>query len=221
MPGRIPGESRCSSWISAIFDSILFPRVINAAFPDTLFPPAAAALLANLCCCRERLPQGSPASPAISNLVMRPFDESMRRWCEARQIVYTRYCDDMTFSGDFDPAAVYHKVKSYLEAMGFSLNEKKTKLLKDGVRQSVTGIVVNEKPQVSRDYRKKLRQEIYYCMKYGVTGHLERLREKTGNAVEEQRYICSVLGRIQFVLQVNPEDREFAEYCRIWKERFV
>ena len=40
----------------------------------------------------------------------------------------------MTFSGDFDPAAVYHKVKSYLEAMGFSLNEKKTKLLKDGVR---------------------------------------------------------------------------------------
>ena len=90
--------------------------------------------------------------------------------------------------------------------MGFSLNEKKTKLLKDGVRQSVTGIVVNEKPQVSRDYRKKLRQEIYYCMKYGVTGHLERLREKTGNAVEEQ---------------VNPEDREFAEYCRIWKERFV
>ena len=50
---------------------------------------------------------------------MRPFDESMRRWCEARQIVYTRYCDDMTFSGDFDPAAVYHKVKSYLEAMGF------------------------------------------------------------------------------------------------------
>lgn len=207
--------------ISHFFDSILFPRVISAAFPDTLFPPAAAALLANLCCCRERLPQGSPASPAISNLVMRPFDESMRRWCEARQIVYTRYCDDMTFSGDFDPAAVYHKVKSYLEAMGFSLNEKKTKLLKDGVRQSVTGIVVNEKPQVSRDYRKKLRQEIYYCMKYGVTGHLERLREKTGNAVEEQRYICSVLGRIQFVLQVNPEDREFAEYCRIWKERFV
>ena len=105
--------------------------------------------------------------------------------------------------------------------MGFSLNEKKTKLLKDGVRQSVTGIVVNEKPQVSRDYRKKLRQEIYYCMKYGVTWHLERLREETGNAVEEQRYICSVLGRIQFVLQVNPEDREFAEYCRIWKERFV
>ena len=124
--------------ISHFFDSILFPRVISAAFPDTLFPPAAAALLANLCCCRERLPQGSPGSPAISNLVMRPFDESMRRWCEARQIVYTRYCDDMTFSGDFDPAAVYHKVKSYLEAMGFSLNEKKTKLLKDGVRQSVT-----------------------------------------------------------------------------------
>lgn len=207
--------------ISHFFDNILFPQVLNAAFPETLFPPAAGVLLTSLCCCRERLPQGSPASPAISNLVMLPFDESMKRWCGEREIVYTRYCDDMTFSGDFDSVQVYHKVKSYLEAMGFSLNEKKTRLLKDGVRQSVTGIVVNEKPQVSRDYRKKLRQEIYYCRKYGVTGHLERMKEKTGAAAEEQKYISSVLGRIQFVLQVNPEDREFLEYRREWTERFV
>ncbi|MFR8339263.1 MAG: hypothetical protein ACLVAW_22825 [Eisenbergiella massiliensis] len=55
--------------------------------------------------------------------------------------------------------------------MGFSLNEKKTKLLKDGVRQSVTELLVNEKPQV-RDYRKKLRQRSI-TVKYGVTGHLE------------------------------------------------
>ena len=207
--------------ISHFFDSILFPRVYGAAFPETLFPPAAAMLLTSLCCCNERLPQGSPASPAISNLVMRPFDIYMDGWCRERGIAYTRYCDDMTFSGDFDAAALCSKVRSYLEAMGFTLNEKKTKLLTGDVRQSVTGIVVNDKLQVSREYRKKLRQEVYYCKKYGIDAHLERVEADTGIRWEKERYICSVQGRLRFVLQVNPQDAEFAGYCREWKELFM
>lgn len=207
--------------ISHFFDSILFPRVYGAAFPDTLFPPTAAMLLTSLCCCKERLPQGSPASPAISNLVMRPFDEYMEGWCREREITYTRYCDDMTFSGSFDAPALIAKVRSYLEAMGFSLNEKKTKLLTEGVRQSVTGIVVNEKLQVSRDYRKKLRQEVYYCRKYGIEAHLARIEAAEGIRWDKERYIGSVLGRLRFVLQINPQDEEFARYCRDWKEQYL
>ena len=121
---------------------------------------------------QDRLPQGSPASAAISNLVMKPFDTYMEGWCRDRGIVYTRYCDDMTFSGDFRVSAVYGKVNGFLGAMGFELNQSKTKVLTRHVRQTVTGMVVNDKVQVPLPYRRALRQEVYYCLKYGVKEHL-------------------------------------------------
>lgn len=129
---------------------------------------------------------------------MRPFDIYMDGWCRERGIAYTRYCDDMTFSGDFDAAALCSKVRSYLEAMGFTLNEKKTKLLTGDVRQSVTGIVVNDKLQVSREYRKKLRQEVYYCKNTELTRILRewrRTRESVG-----RKSVISVPCREGFVL---------------------
>ena len=92
----------------------------------------------------------------------------MGKWCEERKISYTRYSDDLTFSGNFDVKEVKHKARSFLEKMGFSLNEKKTRVLKPYQRQTVTGIVVNEKPNISKNYKRQLRQEIYYCEKYGV-----------------------------------------------------
>ena len=56
---------------------------------------------------------------------MKSFDQYMESWCCRRGIRYTRYCDDMTFSGSFDAKELKNKVKSYLQVMGFQLNEKK------------------------------------------------------------------------------------------------
>ena len=124
----------------------------------------------------------------------------------------------MTFSGKFDRREVKNKVRAFLAAYGFELNEKKTRLQKAHQRQTVTGIVVNERPQVSREYRRKLRAEVYFCSKYGVESHLQRRGEKTpGEAVPQEtdgdsvRYLQQLLGKINYVLQVNPEDPEF---CR-------
>lgn len=185
--------------IEDFFGSILFPAVLQNAFPAVYFPTAVGTLLTVLCCCHDRLPQGAPTSPAISNLVMKPFDRYMEEWCGERKIAYTRYCDDMTFSGDFDAKTVYRKVKGFLGAMGMELNEKKTKAVPFAYRQTVTGIVVNEKLQVPRDYRRKLRQEVYYFLKYGM--------EENADASS----LPSLLGKVNFVLQVNPEDRWFAD----------
>jgi len=69
--------------------------------------------------------------------------------------------------------------------------------------------VVNEKLQVSLDYRRKLRQEIFYCQKYGVKSHLERSGNSAG--IPENQYLISLLGRIQYILLVNPEDQWFKE----------
>ena len=83
--------------INDFFGSITFPFVLGYGFPAAYFPEEVRVLLASVCCCRQRLPQGAPSSPALSNLVMRSFDDIMVSWCAARGIVYTRYCDDMTF----------------------------------------------------------------------------------------------------------------------------
>lgn len=211
--------------IRNFFDSITFFQVYRSAFPAVYYPPAIRTLLTNLCCCKDALPQGAPTSPAVSNLVMKPFDDYMGSWCEKREVRYTRYCDDLTFSGEFDRQEVKNKVRGFLAAYGFELNEEKTRIQKKHQRQTVTGIVVNEKPQVSRTYRKKLRAEIYYCGKYGVESHLRRSGEWENWKKLHQnaeticvRYLQQLLGKVNFVLQVNPEDMEFCQAKNLVKE---
>ena len=189
------------------FDSITFPMVYAHAFPGVYFPAPVRALLTSLCCLGDRLPQGAPTSAAVSNLVLAPFDRYMAAWCAAQNISYTRYCDDMTFSGDFEPQLVTHKAASFLHELGFALNQDKTKYLTHGMRQTVTGVVVNEKPQAPASYRRALRQALYYCEKHGVTGHLQRI----GVQQDAEAYLRKLLGRIGYVLQLNPNDAQFRE----------
>lgn len=196
------------------FGSISFSMVRKHAFKSCYFPPQVQTLLTALCCINNQLPQGAPTSPAISNLVLKPFDLYMEKWCGERDITYSRYCDDMTFSGSFEAAPVIQKVSGFLNEMGFELNKEKTRILSRGCRQSVTGIVVNEKPQVCREYRRKLRQEIYYCEKYGIEDHLKKIYGAMYLVKEPaavSRYLESLLGKIRYVLLVCPEDREFKE----------
>lgn len=81
------------------FDSIRYIQVKEAAFPAEIYAEPLRILLSMLCYDRDVLPQGAPTSPWIANLVLRPFDERLGAWCRARGVVYTRYCDDLAFSG--------------------------------------------------------------------------------------------------------------------------
>lgn len=78
--------------IRHFFDSILYASVKEAAFPAEIYGEPLRILLTILCYYREGLPQGAPSSPAISNLVMRTFDDEAAAWCRRRAIRYTRYC---------------------------------------------------------------------------------------------------------------------------------
>ncbi len=192
--------------ISGFFDAIDY-EMVYAAMRNLGMSVAATALLANICIQNGVLPQGAPTSPCLANLVMRYFDEKVGAWCRERAITYTRYCDDMTFSGDFDAASVTGFVRHMLRKQGFELNERKTKCVSSSQRQNVTGIVVNEKLQVSAEIRRKLRQEVYYCRKYGVSDCVRRI----GTTLSEQEYLDSLRGRISFALQVNPADEKMWE----------
>jgi len=202
--------------IENFFDNISWYQVWHL-FRQTTLPSGVIVMLTHLCCYREALPQGAPTSPTISNLVMRHFDEQLGAWCQARGIIYTRYCDDMTFSGDFDAREVKDKVTALLAKMGMRLNKRKTALVCACQQQRVTGIVVNETLQLSREQRRTLRQEVYFCQKYGVIAHLSRrgnLDSSADPAEQARHYLHSLQGKIGWLLQVNPQDKAFVQARR-------
>lgn len=194
--------------IRKFFDHCIYPVVKERAFPAEKYSEPNRILLTLLCVYKEALPQGAPTSPAISNIILRDFDNAVGQWCDQRNIAYTRYCDDMTFSGEFVPAEVRTFVKSELKKLGFFLNDKKTVVLKSGQRQSVTGIVVNEKPQTPASYRRKLRQELYYCRKFGFYDHIR----SQGLNISVDTYKAQLVGRVNYALSVNPKDQELQRY---------
>lgn len=196
--------------IEGFFDNILYSQVKNTVFRKEKYSEPIRVLLTMLCYYKESLPQGAPTSPAITNIIMYDFDETVGEFCNEKNIAYTRYCDDMTFSGDFDEKEIIRFVKNELCKLGLFLKNRKTAVISATKRQYVTGIVVNEKINITKHYKKKIRQEMYYIRKFGLDGHLSRM-----NIHDKKQYVLSLNGRIAFVLQTTPNDREFMEYKKI------
>lgn len=187
--------------IRRFFDSVRYTQVKETVFPAAIYAEKLRVLLSILCYYKEGLPQGAPTSPAIANILLRRFDETVGGWCGAHGVAYTRYCDDLAFSGSFDPAALAALVREALRREGFSLNGQKTRLAGPGRRQLVTGAVVNLRPRAPAEDRRALRQELYYCQKFGVRSHLEHTRDPR----PPQAYLAALLGRLDFALSLSPE----------------
>lgn len=203
--------------IRNFFDSIRYSTVKDRVFPSERYSEKNRILLTMLCYYRDALPQGAPTSPAISNIIMRDFDNAIGAWCAKRGIVYTRYCDDMTFSGPVNADEVASLVRQRLAADGFRLNERKTKCIDSHHRQTVTGIVVNSKENTAISYRKQLRQEMYYCQKFGIESHLLRI----GIDSSPDQYLRRLSGKINFVLSVSPDHKEMEGYKQWVKEQLA
>ena len=193
--------------IEGFFDNILYSQVKDIVFCEEKYSEPIRVLLTMLCYYKELLPQGAPTSPAITNIIMYDFDERIGSFCGKKRIAYTRYCDDMTFSGDFDDKEVIELVKYELKKLGLFLKNRKTVVVPRTKRQAVTGIVVNEKINLTKEYKKKIRQEMYYIEKFGIESHA-----KNQGILDIPAYLLSLKGRIAFVLQTCPDDKEFAKY---------
>jgi retron-type reverse transcriptase len=199
--------------IDGFFDHITYSRVKDIVFCKENYSEPIRILLTMLCYYKESLPQGAPTSPAITNIIMYDFDEKIGKYCEENNISYTRYCDDMTFSGagDFDEKDVIFVVKDELQKLGLFLKNRKTAVIPNTKRQTVTGIVVNEKIGLTKEYKNKIRQEIYYIKKHGIDEHLSKIGEPN-----KQQYLNSLKGRVAFVLQTI-NDAEFLGYKEFLK----
>ncbi len=196
--------------IKDFFPSINFEMLYNV-LPSEIFPKEMKVLLLNLCLYDNYLPQGAPTSPMLSNLALKSFDNYIGEYVRDQNINYTRYADDLTFSGDFNPYKLKNKVEAFLNVMGFNLNHGKTKIITQAKRQVVTGLVVNEKVSIPKIYRQEIRKDIYYIKKYGIWNHLEYIKYN-GDKI---KYLESLKGKINYVLNVMRHNKEFLEYLTL------
>lgn len=151
------------------------------------------------------IPQGAPTSPVISNIVAFMLDVRLSKLADKFNIDYTRYADDITFSGDKEKInrSLLRIVSNIIENCGFSINEKKTRFASYAGRQEVTGLIVNNQEiSVPNNYIKEIRKEIYYLNKYGLKSH----RDKVG--FRNKYYKDHLLGKILFVKQINEQKGE-------------
>ncbi|WP_258728762.1 reverse transcriptase domain-containing protein [Bacillus atrophaeus] len=151
------------------FPSINFGRVRGILKGYFGMGDHAATIIANICCFNNSLPQGSPTSPILSNMICFNLDKELQFIAKQHSCIYTRYADDITFSTtkkDFPKSVAFKtdsqiflgkKILKVIEKNGFKVNENKTRLHNRYQNLSVTGITVNEKLNVPRNYIKKIR----------------------------------------------------------------
>ena len=155
---------------------------------------------------------------------MKNFDDIIGAWCKKRNIAYTRYCDDLTFSADIPLYNVYLKVKDMLLKRGFEVNEDKTKFITNSSSQRVTGLTVNEKVSIPRDYKKELRQEVYYAIKYGLADSIikgNKTRYINHGEPNIHSYFSHLKGKMFYVLQIEPENKWFKGATQMLSDKYL
>ncbi|MEM8778249.1 MAG: retron St85 family RNA-directed DNA polymerase [Cyanobacteria bacterium P01_G01_bin.49] len=147
----------------------------------------------------RHLPQGSPASPAITNLMCRRLDKRLTQMVQQWQFIYTRYADDLTFSTTAENPRICNILKntnSIVQHEGFQINQKKTRILRKSRQQEVTGIVVNDKLNIDRKTLRRFRATLHQIEINGLNN------VTWGNSKD---VMASIQGFANFVAMVNPE----------------
>lgn len=148
------------------------------------------------------LAQGAPTSPALSNLICRKMDARFEKYSINNGLQYTRYADDLTFSGDeltrLPKSAFVMKI---LKEEGFNLNHKKTGTYGRNSRQEVTGVMVDgDKPRVPQKFKRQIYRHLHFCKKYGPWQHFAHVMPDVGHARQW------LYGKIFYVNAIEPDE---------------
>lgn len=186
--------------IESFFESITQKQVIDV-FTSLGYTTPVSKRLSDICCYNGYLPQGAPTSPYLSNLVFKQLDMELSSLAKRHTIVYTRYADDLFFSGKDNVFAIEEEIKTKLEKYGFKINTKKTRRYADGKDKIITGlIIIDGKIRVPKYFRRKIKQEIYYCKEFGPTLHLENSCSKKIINFKEYLY-----GKAYYIKMIEPD----------------
>jgi RNA-directed DNA polymerase len=197
-------------------------RGLFEAFPFE-YSKEVAELLARLCCHHDQLPQGAPSSPIISNYICKGMDRQLAKLALRHRCFYTRYADDLVFSTDrpvfptalvsseSGRAAPSDQLARIIETAGFRINGRKTRIQICFQRQRVTGLIVNQKVNVTRRYIRAIRAVLHTWEKQGPEEAALSIRkaEKLENHPPKKPYpsLGQVMrGRVQYVGAVRGFD---------------
>ncbi|WP_295179715.1 reverse transcriptase domain-containing protein [uncultured Christiangramia sp.] len=199
--------------IENFFPSIEFRRIKTVLelqpFDLSRSREPIAFLIANICTLNGMLPQGSPASPILSNIVTQKLDRRIQRLCFQKKVKYTRYADDLTFSSNRDvfDQKLIKKIEKIIKSEKFQLNYNKTRLRNSMERQEVTGLIVNRKVNIKRKYLQKTRAMLNNWEKGGLK-YAEREFQKH-QPVEKVEYDFRevLLGHLSFIRLIKGETK--------------
>ena len=201
--------------VKDFFPSIKWHKVY-AVFNHLGYPKNIAQYLASLCCLNGHTPQGAVTSPALSNVIARRLDARITGLAKKYEVNYTRYADDMTFSGERISKRFQSFVNKIVEEDGFNINQEKTRFIKGQHQKIVTGVSISaDKLTVPKAKRREVRQHVYYIKKYGLAEHQKRI----GN--NDPIFLERLIGYLHFWHSIEPENAfvnkslEFLLYVRI------
>jgi len=233
--GRVHRNQR---WVLRIdlrdfFPSINFGRVrgVFSTYPFE-YPSDVATLLAQICCHRNELPQGAPTSPMLSNLICRRMDRELAGLGSAFHCHYTRYADDLCFSSGRktfpselarmvnDVPVLGPDLRALVTNNGFAVNDQKTRLMPRRQRQRVTGVIVNERVNVPREYSRHLRAVLHIWQKYGepdAQAAFERASKARNWPPDKPapEFRLVIRGQLQYLGAVRGYDRVYQRLAQI------
>jgi len=222
------------------YGSINFGRVrgLFMSYPFKL-GHKAATIIAQLVTFNNLLPQGASTSPIISNMIAFKLDNMLVKIARRYHLTYTRYADDITFSttkSNFpkeiaeiegtNPSTgnikLGHILEKAIKESGFSVNYKKVRLQIPFVRQEVTGLTVNEFPNVERRFIRNVRAMVYAWRKHGlieaereyINKYASRKLEIPSGKLKGSYYKNVLYGKLAYIKMIRGEDDQiFIKYC--------
>lgn len=188
---------------------------IFALFRYAGYPVAVARALTGLCTTRtldrapgaaaqspfrhRHLPQGAPTSPALANLCAYRFDVRLMALAQSLGADYTRYADDLAISGGPELAQCSRRIRVLFGQIaadeGYALNFRKCRVMGQGGRQQLAGVVVNQRPNIGRDEYDRLKAILTNCIRHGP---------ESQNREGANRYREQLRGRTEWIRQLNP-----------------
>ncbi|WP_270296140.1 reverse transcriptase domain-containing protein [Eggerthella sinensis] len=224
----IPDKTKHRAYVSLdikdFFPSINSKRIYGLLVGKHLnLSRDVAFCIANLCVGEKGLAQGSPASPLLSNMICLTMDRSLTEYAKKKGLFYTRYADDITFStsnrklfrniffedGIFSvPAELRTIIETHKGIPSFRLNDEKTHYRLENERQMITGIVVNSKLNLRREYYRQLRSCLHTWISKGKTEAARKYYKKSNVDDEDSNSLeMRLYGKLNHYKQIAEANR--------------
>src|SRR5574344_377586 len=205
------------------FTSINFGRVRGLFLsPPYNFNDEVATIFAQICCTENILPQGAPTSPIISNMILRSLDSQILKLIRPLKCTYSRYADDITISTnlkvmpmescDNENNSLSNNLIELISKNGFEVNSKKIRLQVKKQRQVVTGLIVNKKVNIPREYIKNIRALLFRIEKDGES-EAEKYFSDNFKPCKLRKVL---LGRISYIKQIRGDEDPI--FIKLWNK---